>query len=313
MAPINPPNYPALRATARAPAELSAEPLQTRLLHYVKERNLPQGAHLKEQDLADVMGVSRTPVRKVLAALADAGVVEARRNRGFFLLTPASALISAAVELPVVDDGQLFDSIAFDRLDGDWPESFSEDDIVRRYGVSRRMTDRVLAELRDENVIVDVAPGRYRFSAALTTAESSDASYVFRLAIEPAIPLLQGFAPSPEAIRRCRTEHRQFLDMKQAQRTNRLAYRLDADFHEMLAEASGNTFFHSAIVQQNRLRQLLEYRDYNNQARVLVWCREHLEILDAVSAGDREFASEKLRTHLLNAMAYRPRPTRGRA
>ncbi len=292
-------------------AEPFAEPLQVRLLRYLKELNLPQGAHLKEQDLADAMGVSRTPIRKSLAFLAEAGVVEARRHRGFVLRSPASELISAAVELPVTDDRQLFDRIALDRLNGDLPDIFSEEEIVRRYSVSRRMTKRVLAELRDENVIVNAPPGNYRFSKTLNTVQSSDESYAFRLSLEPQIPLLNGFSPSPDAIRRCRGEHLQFLEMDPERRTNRLAYRLDAEFHEMLAEASRNQFFHAAIVQQNRLRQLLEYRDYNNQARVLLWCREHLEILDAVESGDRMLASERLRAHLLNAMAYRPHATGG--
>ena len=97
------------------------EPLQVQLLRYVKEKNLPQGAHLKEQDLANAMGVSRTPIRKALALLAEAGVVEARRHRGFFLQAPASDLMFAAVELPVTTDRQLFDCIAMDRLDGNLP------------------------------------------------------------------------------------------------------------------------------------------------------------------------------------------------
>ncbi|MEM7222555.1 MAG: GntR family transcriptional regulator [Pseudomonadota bacterium] len=292
-------------------AEAQAEPLQVRLLHYVKEQNLPRGAHLKEQTLANAMGVSRTPIRKALALLEEAGVVESRPHRGFVLLAPASGLMPAAVELPVTDDRQLFDRIALDRLNGSLNETFSDDEIVSRYAVSRRMALRVLTELRDENIVAAVAAGRFRFNETLATAESSDASYAFRLCLEPQIPLLNGFSPSADAIRRCRSEHLQFLDMDQSQRTNRLAYRLDADFHEMLAEASRNQFFYAAIVQQNRLRQLLEYRDYNNQARVLVWCQEHLEILDAVESGNRKLTSRKLRQHLLNAMEYRPHARHG--
>ena len=90
-----------------------------------------------------------------------------------------------------------------------------------------------------------------------------------------------------------------------------MAYRLDADFHEMLAEASHNQFFHAATVQQNRLRQLLEYRAYKNESRVLVWCQEHLDILDSVEAGDLVETAKRLRKHLLNAMAYRPHALRG--
>ena len=302
-----------LKAPLTAYTEPSAEPLQVRLLHYLKAKNLAKGTHLKEQDLADAMGVSRTPIRKALSLLAAAGVVESRPHRGFVLLSPANELMSAALELPVTVERQLFDRISLDQLNGNLPDSFSEDEISARYAVSRRMAERVIAELRDESLIVPASPGRYKFNETLATAESSDASYAFRLCLEPQIPLLDSFAPSPEAVRRCRDEHRQFLEMDHSRRTNRMAYRLDADFHEMLAEASRNQFFHAAVVHQNRLRQLLEYRDFRNEKRVLVWCQEHLDILDCVEAGNKEQASEKLRSHLLNAMAYRPHALRGRA
>ena len=292
-------------------AATSAEPLPVRLLHYVKERNLPEGAHLKEQDLADAMGVSRTPIRKALEQLAETGLVASRPNRGFVLLSAADDFLAAEVELPVTDERRLFDRIALDRLTGNLPDSFSEAEIGQRYRVSRRMVERVIADLREESVVVPAPPGRYKFNATLATAESSDASYAFRLCLEPQIPLLESFSPSPEAVRRCREEHLQFIALDPVRRTNRMAYRLDADFHEMLAEASHNQFFHAATVQQNRLRQLLEYRDYKNETRVLVWCREHLDILDSLEAGDRTGTAERLRSHLLNAMAYRPHGAKG--
>lgn len=291
--------------------EPSAEPLLIRLLHYVKDQKLPEGAHLKEQDLADAMGVSRTPVRKALAQLAEAGLVESRPHRGFVLLSAAEDFIAAEVELPVTDQRQLFDRIALDRLNGELSDSFSEEEIGHRYGVSRRMVERVISDLREENVVVPAGTGRFRFNETLSTAESSDASYAFRLCLEPQMPLLDSFAPTPEAIRRSREEHLQFMAMDPERRTNRMAYRLDADFHEMLAEASNNQFFHAATVQQNRLRQLLEYRDYKNEARVLVWCQEHLDILDSLERGDRKETAKRLRNHLLEAMAYRPHALKG--
>ena len=36
-------------------------------------------------------------------------------------------------------------------------------------------------------------------------------------------------------------------------------FETDAEFHELLAEASGNLFVLQAIQQQNRLRRLLEF------------------------------------------------------
>jgi DNA-binding GntR family transcriptional regulator len=89
------------------------------------------------------------------------------------------------------------------------------------------------------------------------------------------------------------------------ERTARLAFKVDAGFHEAIALCGGNPFFHSGVTQHNRLRQLLEYRDAPDEGRMLVWLKEHLDIMEAVVAGDLAEASGLMRTHLMNAMKHR--------
>lgn len=45
----------------------------------------PAGAQLKEEQLADDLGVSRTPVRVALKRLVDEGLLNAQENRGVFV------------------------------------------------------------------------------------------------------------------------------------------------------------------------------------------------------------------------------------
>ena len=52
---------------------------------------------------------------------------------------------------------------------------------------------------------------------------------------------------------------------------------------------------------------MLEYRDASDEGRMLVWLREHLDIMEAIVANDLREASELMRNHLTNAMRHRER------
>ena len=49
--------------------------------------------------LADVLGVSRSPVREALLRLAEAGLVQINRNRGFQVLTPRARDIEEIIDI----------------------------------------------------------------------------------------------------------------------------------------------------------------------------------------------------------------------
>lgn len=49
--------------------------------------------------LAEVLGVSRSPVREAITRLADAGLVEIARNRGFRVIVPTQHDVAEIVEL----------------------------------------------------------------------------------------------------------------------------------------------------------------------------------------------------------------------
>jgi DNA-binding GntR family transcriptional regulator len=60
--------------------------------------NLPPGARLHQAELAQKLGISRTPVREALAHLASDRLVEFQPNRGYFVATMSEARTRAAGE-----------------------------------------------------------------------------------------------------------------------------------------------------------------------------------------------------------------------
>jgi GntR family transcriptional regulator of vanillate catabolism len=61
------------------------EAVTLRLREMIVNRELPSGSRVPERDLAEVFGVSRTPVRVALGILEAEGLVAGEANRGFIV------------------------------------------------------------------------------------------------------------------------------------------------------------------------------------------------------------------------------------
>jgi DNA-binding GntR family transcriptional regulator len=281
--------------------------LASQILDVVREARFEPGHHLREQALGDILQVSRTPVRAALKLLADRGIVEARRNQGFFLTVRPDDLRRLAVEIPSTTDQDLYTLIVQDRLAGQLEGSFIQSDLARRYAVDRLTLQRTLSRLVDDGLIQRKAGRGWSFMPTLDTARHLRASYEFRRMVEPAAFLTPGFQADLAAIERARLQHlylEAHSDISTVDR--RQLFETDAHFHEMLAEFSGNPFVLQTIQQQNRMRRLLEFGGYVNRRRVRDWCREHLAILDAVAKGEPERAAALMDEHLAHALAAAP-------
>lgn len=285
--------------------------LANRIVELARASRFEVDYHLREQQLADVLQVSRTPIRAALMLLAERGVVEARKNKGFFMKIGAEALGRTEVEVPSSPQQDLYARIVEDRLSQQLAETVGQLELARRYGVERNVLQKTLSTLTADGLITR-GPGRnWTFQPTLDNKFALDGSYEFRRVIEPAGILMESFRTHPAALEHIRMEHLNLLARPDFNGLPaRQLFELDVSFHETIAECSGNTFLLQSIQHQNRLRRLLEFGSYNNGRRVREWCQEHLRIIAALQEGDRARAADLMKAHLEKAKASAERTKR---
>lgn len=72
----------------------------------------------------------------------------------------------------------------------------------------------------------------------------------------------------------------------------------DEDFHERLAEASGNAYALRQLRDVNARIRILRIHDFTSADRIRSTIREHVEIIDAVRAGDVASAASYMAAHV---------------
>ncbi|MFE3836242.1 GntR family transcriptional regulator [Pseudogemmobacter sonorensis] len=289
----------------RKSAELNRFRLANQILNVIRDARMGVGHHLREQQFAELLNVSRTPIRSALSLLVEHGVVEARRNQGFFLTTPYIELHEFDIDVPPSAEQDLYERLVRDRIAGELPGSVTQSDIARIYEADRIVILRTLARMADDGLVARNKGHGWTFLPTLDTNVGLANSYAFRLVLEPAGILQPGFTVKSEVMERVRLHHVYLLSHPDINRIDPAQlFSTDSEFHEMLADFSGNIFFTQAVQQQNRLRKLLEFATYVDRRRVREWCREHLSIIEAISAGDREGAASQLREHLQHALNH---------
>lgn len=268
----------------------------------------PIGRHLPEVELVMALDVSRTPIRAALRLLEQEGVLEAQANRGFFLLRDGASLATFDLEQVPTAVEALYARILGDRIAGTLPRTIAPAHLMPFYDSGRSIVGQALGRLSDDGLLTRT--GRtWTFVETLSDAGSVRASYEFRLAVEPAALRAAGFRFDHEALGRLRDRHRALVtrltmasEDLPATRLRASIVGLDADFHEGLADLSGNPFAAAAIKQQVGLRRLLEFGIQEKPSRVTTWCHEHITVLDALLACRCDEAADTLSAHLRRAL-----------
>jgi DNA-binding GntR family transcriptional regulator len=277
-------------------------PLPRRLAAQIVERarmlNLPAGSHLAEQTLATAFRVSRTPVRLALRLLEDRNIVESRPNCGYFLRLPADRLGKLPLALDEPADDDLYLQIAEDRLAGRLPGRFTEAELARRYHLGKARMMRLLGRMAKEGWL-DRLPGHgWEFQPVLTSVDTYEQSYRFRMLIEPAALQEPGYRIDPAALARVRAQQQALLEGGREKFSRIEMYQLGAMFHETIVAGSGNAFLLDALRRVNKVRRLFEYRINKDPSRLVRECTDHLQLLDLLEAGKRDEAVEFLKRHL---------------
>ena len=278
-------------------AKLQAR-LSQQIIAHVRDRRLSRGAHVAEQTLADAFRVSRAPIRAALAALEAAGMVRREPNRGYFLAKDGDDLDGADSFADADGDEEPYLAVAADRLAGDLPERVTENELMRRYALTRNHAVAILARIAQEGW-AERLPGRgWAFLPVLASREAYDLGYRFRAATEAAALLEPTFRIDREAIERLRDEQRSLLEGAAETLPRSRLFAINSEFHETVAGWSGNPFFLDGVRRVNRMRRLMEYRLATDRGRLPRQCREHLQILDLLERGELANASALLRVHI---------------
>lgn len=283
-----------------APSRLQTE-LARRILAALADDGATPGTHLTELDLCARFAVSRTPVRGALKLLEMEGFAR-RGGRGYVLAKlPASLPDEDDSE---ADDHRLFDAMAEARMAGDLTGAFTQQELVRRFGVTPSAAVRLLRHLSEAGV-VEKRPGNgWAFLA--DPGRAIDESYAFRRALEPQLLLQPGFRLDRAWAEKARAAHVKLRHAPWTPAVSRDFHALNADFHHHLARCCGNRIMQTAVERQNQLRRFLgDHWNYPKE-QVHRAIDDHLEILDALEAGYPDKAAALMLHHLTISGPRRP-------
>ncbi|MGE8666480.1 MAG: FCD domain-containing protein [Achromobacter mucicolens] len=278
----------------------------TKILDLIREDRLLEGAHLRAQQIADRLRLSRSPVNDALGILAQHGVVARKPNRGYFLLRDFDATGDAPADItpPSADDivTQTYFALADELLRGQLPMQCSEALLRTRYALTQAQTQALLARISQEGWAQRRPGYGWEFSSMMTTPDSLLQSYRLRLALEPAALREPGFHIDKSVLARCRAAEMHLLEGGIATDTADQLHDRGVRFHESLVEASGNPFFIDTIKRVNRVRRLLSYRSMQDRSRYKQHCDQHLAILDLLERERNDEAADALAAHLRSTL-----------
>lgn len=253
---------------------------------------------LSERSLAARFHVSRSPVRVALKELEQAGVLRPN-GRGGLSLADVQAAGALAETPPAADaEEEVYLAIARDRLAGALPDRISENELLRRYGLTRPRLQALLRRMAEEGWAERLPGNGWRFLPVLTSMQTYRQSYTFRQAIEPAALRDPGFRADLPELERHLAEQRRLVAGEVLDMTQVRLFEVNSALHEAIAECSGNAFFIESLRRVNRLRRLIEYGLTVDRQQARQRCAEHVRMLELILDGQQMQAADDMHRHL---------------
>jgi DNA-binding GntR family transcriptional regulator len=272
--------------------------LAPQVIDMVRARSMRAGEPLREQTFAQALGVSRSPIRRVFALLAEWDLATQEPNRGYFLKQDAGEIQASAFPLASDPFEDFYLRVVDDILAGEIPTHFFEAQLLRRYDVPRGQLLKVLNRLAGE-AMVERKPGQgWELKDFVHNTTAHIQSYRFRMAIEPAALLEPGYQVNQAAFANARQQQQALIDGGINTLSRAQLFQIGAQFHELIVQCSGNVFFIDALRQQNQLRRFMGYKANIDRSRLVTQCQQHIQLLDLIESGRREEAAQFLWRHL---------------
>lgn len=277
-----------------------AEQLANSIELWIRQEQIPQGTALPERGLGARFRVSRSPVREALLILAERGSI-AMRPDGGYAVSKASGGAAGFALLPADEDEPVYLKIAADRLSGELPERTTENELMRRYELTRGQLGEVLRRISQEGWIERLPGNGWQFLPILTSGTAYDQGYRMRILVEPSGILEPTYKLDRDGLLKCRAEQQALVDGAAEWASPAQLFDANTRLHECIAGASGNVFILESLRRINRLRRLMEYGKNVDRTAAAQRCKEHLTLIDLLLADQREAAADFMRLHLRDA------------
>ncbi|MFV1877650.1 GntR family transcriptional regulator [Nioella sp.] len=169
--------------------------------------------------------------------------------------------------------------------------------LAEMFDMSRTPIRDALLMLESEGLLV--RRGRRGLQVKQMRLEDLIDALQIRLLLEPAVARMTAGNVDRDALQTLSTRFQELLES--ADKTNggvnrEMARTLDNQLHGLISDAAGNAQLSSIILTLRRQTQIFDIKSLPERAQDT--CREHLDIIDALLAGDGDSASAAMARHI---------------